>query len=483
MITLKDKIAYAVAHGEPLPLKGHTKLILEDVRDGSQKVVESDNMITNAISSILANNWEGSADFSSLQPLRSLFGGVLLFQDEIEEDEDNYMPPNDLVNPLVAHAGDIANNTGSSLRGSPVTSDIEITDTSIKNVWLWDNSSGNGTIQTVCLCPDTLGNMGLKPYDEDASAISFNPLSNMTPTWSKGSDLFRPVTKEAYYQYPISVDEDGKTGKALWISGTTFTETTVRHDWLSFGIMRDRKVWQKVSERTATIRTFDLNKSSVFETDTHYWIYQITSATSLKIDKVAKSNMAVTQADITYSGVSFFTGNIGDSAHPMNIAFPRNPYDGTYLYLPNSSNNGFVAVNPSDNSDVFALDRTVQLATGVMPYTRSEANQFMRPITINSGLILGGNYIINGASVYQIKELNGLLVDNANYAGQCIVDTIKRGASLYGSVHQWYWDANRTGDGSALMKMFLSSINVLPEAKVKTTSQTMRVIYTLTEAT
>lgn len=477
-ITLREKILYAKAHGEPLSLKGHTKLILEDIRDGSQKVVECDNMITNAVSSILANNWEANTNFNSIMPLRHMFGGVMCFQDEIEEDADNFMPPNDLVNPLVAHAGDSANNTGSLLRGSPVTSDFEITDTSIKQVWLWDNTQGNGTIRTVCLCSGKMGNMGLKPFNDE-----FCPIEGVAQSFDAATILYT-ADKESFYKYPISISDDGKTGKAIWISGTTFTETTVRHDWLAHGIMRTKTDWQKVSERTATIRTFDLNKSSVFEDDTHYWIYEITSSTSLKIDKVAKSNMAVTQADITFSGISMYTGNIGNTSRPINIAFPRFAYDGTYLYLPNASANGFIAVNPSDNSDVFALDGTLNIATGIYSYDMSTYGmQNMRPIVMNDGLIVGNNYIINGRTAYQTKETKNVNLQENYFGGNCIMDTIRRGSSLYTVNHQWYSTNRDIWFGTALNHIALASINVLPEAKTKSTSQTMRVIYTLTEDT
>lgn len=477
-ITLHDRILMAKAHGEPLPLKGHTKLILEDIRDGSQKVVESDNMITNAVSSILANNWEANTNFNSIMPLKKMFGGVMLFQDEIEEDEDNIMPPNDLVNPLVAHAGDLANDTGSLLRGSPVTSDFEITDTSIKSVWLWDNTQGNGTIQTVCLCSGKMGNMGLKPFNDE-----FCPIEGMAHYFNATGILYT-ADKESFYKYPISISEDGKTGKAIWISGTTFTETTVRHDWLAHGIMRTKTDWQKVSERTATIRTFNLAKSSVFEDDTHYWIYEITSSTSLKIDKVAKSNMAVSQADITFNGISMYTGNIGNTSRPINIAFPRFAYDGTYLYLPNSSANGFVAVNPTDNSDVFALDGTINIAKEINAYdTSTYGMQNMRPIVMNDGLIVGNNYIINGNTAYQTKETRDINLTDNYFGGKCIIDTIRRGSSLYTVNHQWYSTSREIWFGTALNHIALVSINVLPEAKTKSTSQTMRVIYTLTEDT
>ena len=256
-MNLIERMAHCYARGEQMPIKGHAKIILADPITGKPKeIVESDNMVTNAVASVLANNYCGTTDFSRIMPLRKLFGGVLLFQNALTENADLYNIPSDLVSPQIAHAGDLPNDTASVLRGSPVPSDFEITDTSIKQVWFWPTTAGNGTINSVCLCPSTMGNMGTKPFNAE-----FSPLSQL------GMDTDIPnnsaVSKEDFYKYPISISQDGLKGKCIWISGTTFTETTVRHDFIKFGIMRDPNTWTKESERTATIRTFNLAKSSV----------------------------------------------------------------------------------------------------------------------------------------------------------------------------------------------------------------------------
>lgn len=474
-LTLMEKVFSCAQRGEILPIKGHTKIILADPLTGKPKeIVESDNMVTNAVASVLANNYCGTTDFSRTMPLRKLFAGVMLFQNEMAESADGYNVPSDLINPMIAHAGDLANDTESFLRGSPVPSDYEITDTSIKQVFFWPTTHGNGTIRCCCCVPATFGNMGAKPFNDQ-----FSPLSQLGMDTSIPNNM--SVSKEDFYKYPISISADGLTGKCLWISGTTFTETTVRHDFTKFGIMRGINDWTKESERTATIRTFNINKTSVFEDDDYYWIYEITSSTSLKIDKVAKSDMTVTQGDVTFSGVAFSTSNIGLSDRPLNIATPRFAYDGTYLYLPNSTGNGFVAVNPNDSSDAFALDGTVNLRLTPEAYG-SGHTEGANPVVISSGFIVGQNYLINGNTVYQTKEYQDIQMSSENYDRRIYMDLIRRGASVYGIGHQWWWASYRAGQGSLLLQTFLSTINNVDEV-VKTSARTMSVIYTLREAT
>ena len=118
-LSLVEKMISCYQRGETMPIKGHAKIVLADPITGKPKeIIESDNIVTNAVASILANNYEGTSDFQNakLSPLRNLFGGVLLFQNPLTENADNYNVPSELVSPLIAHAGDVPNNTESLLR-------------------------------------------------------------------------------------------------------------------------------------------------------------------------------------------------------------------------------------------------------------------------------------------------------------------------------------------------------------------------------
>ena len=72
-ISIVERMVAAYAKGEPMPLKGHAKVILADGLTGKvQEVVESDNMVTNAVADILSKNWGGTAQFHTILPLRNL---------------------------------------------------------------------------------------------------------------------------------------------------------------------------------------------------------------------------------------------------------------------------------------------------------------------------------------------------------------------------------------------------------------------------
>lgn len=477
-LTLEEKIKDASQHNETVPLKGQIKLVLEDVRDGTQQVEEVHNIQTDAVQTILNHNFSGLANYASLLPLRQLYGGVFCFQNAQLEMASNFYPPCDLDNPLIAHAGDAANNTGSTLRGSPVTNDFVITDTSIKQVWLWDNTQGNGHIESISLVPALLGNMGLKPYDDE-----FSPFSTM----GNGTEIVGSSTLDdtEIVDYPFNISDDGKTSTSIYMDGTSFKEITVRHDYFAFGIMRGVDDFQTVTSRTATIRAGASGGSRiVFDDASYYYVAQAyydsqTSKYGLYIDKISKETFAVTQADVQYETVTLYTGTIYEDMKGTQRTFA---FDGTYLYFPNNAGTGFVKLNLSDTSDKMAIDGTISIGMGRTPVA-SAGRQYSTPIAINSGLVLGSNYIINGAKAYPIKHTSQIFVSDGNYGNNSNLILVQKGASMYAKTRYYRASAYRTTQGNLVCNMFISSIANLPQARNKSTSQTMRVEYTSTEQT
>lgn len=469
-LSLVEKARYARMHNETVPLKGHVKLILEDVRDGSKKIEEGHNLITDAVASVLEDNWCGLSNFASIFPLKNLHGGCMMFQDPITPSAGNFNPPSELTNPLVAHAGNIAPEsdwTGKK-RGTPVPSEYLEDDTSIKQVWLWDNTQGNAPqISTVCLCPQNIGNFGLTPTQARQYTSRYS-ISSAIPRITSYS-------RALCMQNPFSIDDDGKTGKAIYLSGTTFEEITVRHDWIAFGIMRDATTWQEVSSRTATVRTAQ-NKTNIFEDDDYYYVYTITGADDIQIDRVSKTDMTVTQMDmVDIGGISLYTGDFANQ--PMQRMTAMFGYDGRYLYLPNSAGNGFVAINPNDSTDKMVLDGTVNLYLNYTNISDNNVNKH-NALVISEGLVFGDYYIINGASVYP-KTATLSPVNDGD--GRKRGSLYRHGASVYGinNSNQNY----EMHQGPILIPFFLSSIYPLESPVHKTTSQTMRLEYTIEEQT
>ena len=468
-MNLVEKIVRAYQNNETMPLKGHTKITLTDVNTGKQEVIEQDNMVTNAVADLLAKNWCGLANFSSLLPLKNLFSGVLCFEGEITEDADGYNPPNSDDCDQICHAGDEAHTTADVTRGQPNIGEQVVTDTSIKQVWDF-STSVQGEIRTVCLVPGTFGNMGLKPYN-----TLYNPMSSF------GDNKYVDTTWSAdrAKKYPFTIASDGKTAKMVSVSGTTFTETTMRHDYFAFGIMRSATDWQTVSTRTATLGTsFDNAHSFIFD-DADYYYVATPSSSSLAIDKISKTDMTVTSSTYSPTGVTLFTGSLGYQGWFFPNTFMRIfAFDGTYLYYPNGDGNKFIKMNLSNAADVTEISDTITI--NPTRVSGNDGEQFMSPIVINDGLILGDNYVINGDHAYQIKQVRQVGGSGGYSAYTRYLDAIKMGSATYGNAVSLYEGAS-AGQSCVLNKMMLSTICVLDSVVNKLSSTTMKIEYTLTE--
>ena len=155
-------------------LKGHVKITLHNVMNHKTEVIEGDNVVTNYLGDVLANNYLSGLNLSSMLPLADKwFGGVLAFRNafstvtidgNVVPDPSKYYPEGDDVNPLIAHAGDTAPATASIVaqdykRGSPVS--VTKTSNSIKFGWQWLPSQGCGIINAISLTHVDTGNAGI----------------------------------------------------------------------------------------------------------------------------------------------------------------------------------------------------------------------------------------------------------------------------------------------------------------------------------
>ena len=468
-MNLIDKMVRAYQRNETMPLKGHTKITLTDVHTGETKVIEKDNMVTNAVAEIFAKNWCGLARFADILPIRNLFGGVLCFEGEVTESANNYNPPNDNANELICHAGDEAHSTGEATRGQPNVAEWDVQDTSIKYVWDF-STSVQGEIRTVCLCPATLGNMGLKPY-----SATYHPLRSFGDNKETGTtswDVDKAKT------FPFTIASDGKSCKSVYANGTTFTEYSIRHDFFAFGIMRDSTTWQVTDTRTATLTDSFDNKSFIWDDDDYYYVGKATTSTKLVYDKISKTDMSVTNVEYTVTGLTLYTGAMGSNAR--NFCMRTYAYDGTYLYMPNGDGNKFVKLNLGNASDVDEIPETLTIHFGNHPSIGGNGEQFMSPIVISPGLIVGDNYVINYGHAYQIRQARQLGGSSGNSASARFCDVIKVGAGTYGNA---WTDANsaQAGQSAILNSMVLTTINSLDDVVNKTSSTTMKIEYTLTE--
>lgn len=183
-------------------LKGHVKLTLKDAETGEiQKVVEGDNIFTNALPDIITQcNYFGCMDYSQILPLwEKWFGGCLLYTDPFpvdeateEPDPNDYFIKNDSVNKLIAHAGDTFTSDirDDPKRGMPNTYLQQRSPQSITMGWQWGPTQGNGQISAISLCHKDVGNCG--------TGSNSNAFKTLQPMIDGGKSNLTPWPKNPY---------------------------------------------------------------------------------------------------------------------------------------------------------------------------------------------------------------------------------------------------------------------------------------------
>lgn len=147
-------------------IKGHTKIELMDVHTGNKEVVEHDNMITNAVYDLC--NPQYPLFPSELQvpainynnPLiESIFGGIMLWEDALNDDADDYVFPHGVG--CTGYACNKANSGVNNMMGTYNASESGYqTDGSHKKVWDFSTAQANGIISSLSLVPTMTGNVG-----------------------------------------------------------------------------------------------------------------------------------------------------------------------------------------------------------------------------------------------------------------------------------------------------------------------------------
>lgn len=146
-------------------LKGHLQIDLHNEITGENQQIKQDNMVTNALGDLLglaANvGAKGINHFDDLLPASTkALGGLFMFDGTLAEDVNNVHFPMDVH--LTGHAGQETDTT-SKLGGSINKAESGRTDTGYVNVWDFSTSQANGTIASLAL---THSRAGVNPFEK-----------------------------------------------------------------------------------------------------------------------------------------------------------------------------------------------------------------------------------------------------------------------------------------------------------------------------
>ena len=485
-------------------LHGHVKLTLKNVHNGKTEVIEGDNIVTDAVKDIMKANYLGGIDYSKMFPLwQKWFGGVLCFgsafaipQGETDPDPADYYPTSD--NALIAHAGQTAidvDHDDDMKRGNPLTSSYVSTASSMKVVFEWGTTHGNGTIRSIALTHSDTGSYGLGSNTYNFKN-DFEPLEKLNVSSSFWNQL--TVENDDVKNVQIMYDEThglSFTNEGGLYQATDFLFKVKKLAYTKSGLFQTLSATDELDrEFYVTVPITIWNKPCYyFDYENKYlWLfYNLKTDTTLDIDPETGNSIITyciidceneqlvnlgTEQDPVYKKTIY--SDAGDIA-PLGVQqdYVNILKVGNYFYFPTSSNptwhiyngvnvNGLKKINITNTSDQ-------------TPVSFNETQKFYQSFMGKSDIFVNSGRVINGTTGYTCKptletvdnQLHNHLFSSPDRPST-YAQPEKIGTSVTSITKPQFILAN---------KLILATKYNLAGAITKSTSQSMTLEYTLTE--
>lgn len=386
-------------------LKGHVKITLHNPTTGKNEVVEGDNIVTNAVRDIMAANYMGGVDYSKMFPLwQKWYGGILCYENAHPTVEGNISPDDYFAytqsqNPLTAHAGGTiidSDHDDDMKRGNPAALSRVFTENSVKQVWEWSPSHGNGKITSLSLTHADTGDAGL---GSDSYAFrNFSPVENISLLSNRGASAV-DEQQNVIARYDDSHGIFFLKGEGSYSFHTASSKITVFIKKIAFG---QAGLFQEQAATLALARSFTVDTSITFNCQPSYyfdevnkrlWLFHnntgVSGAPSWSKNTVSYSVIdCESEEEIDHGTITSDTNDLAPMSYDMP-SVPRFHYwniikDGNYVYLPTSNKNsgewqpnvtGFKKINLTSQAD-------------------QETISFLEVLTYERAILKGGNFLI-----------------------------------------------------------------------------------------
>jgi len=499
---IRDRFDVQPLTGVKIPkLKGHVKLTLHNCRTGKNEVYEGENIVTNAVSDIFANNHLGAINYSSLLPLWSnWYGGILCYEQAHSDptDPDDYYPQARNVSALTAHAGDIAYTGADDMsRGSPLTDSTSqiLTESSVKQTWEWGTTQGNGYIRAISLTHKDTGNFGLGA--ESAGFASFSPFENITGTLSTQS-FGAASPHDCFIKYDANHCLSFHIGGTFEVGHTKFATTeftiAVKKLAISEAGLHDLTLPSTTYQRefTLTLPFTVYCQPSYYFDDTNKYLWIFSNLTAVNAYSNTTVNYAVIDCEnetVTDSGtIVSDTATLAPTSMEKNsasgwdydtgvIRFANIKVQNGYVWFPTSSGADFGYGSQSDSKfNVTGFKKiNINNQSDQSTITASSTIDQFAPAFSSGNIIVGLGYVVNGDKVYSCANP----ISGNNTTPFCVPQapttlvTVTNGKTVASSGAR-YMFAN---------KLVNTTKFNLDSPAQKLSSQRMTIDYTLTEIT
>ena len=426
-------------------IHGHTKIELTDVKTGKKQVIEHDNtfqagVLASYMRSLGAfnNNPFDNDTWNSNAKWRNLVGGILLFRDAIDDSngEVPYMPSG---NQMTANGAYGVTNAGTPVElGTWNSIESTVGASSIVMVYDWDTSHGNGTIGAICLTSETGGYIGYgNPSGGTASARNLytNQNSRAVDRFVYNGYRYR-CTSDGIYKSKITVDE-----------GSVFegVETLIPHTW-----GEDMANWACDVQNGKIISYYssyymNIQPNQTFQIE----VFDCENETFTSVTCTNGSSNAINARKVTAGNGYFVIGTRYDGTSGGSPYHRFNYLTGAYVDdLPMGG----------DNYPTYGL-----IAPDLEFYGGTWTNVGIKTDKTDNNSWLPTNGVIGDSS-----STNNFMSIEYNEDYDCLFYV--RGQSASGEVKAFK------------NPLYLATVNNLSSPVTKNNTQTMKVTYTLTEA-
>lgn len=445
-----------------MAIKGKSIIELYNSNTKVKEKYVNENIVTNALSILFNQNYKAGTNsmFSNLLPLyKKALGGIILFDNTIEENVNTVIAPN-----TVGCTGYASNDTyGSSdlNRGSMNSAETKLLDNGMQLVFDFATSQANGDIGCISLTSAEGGKIGYgsKSYYTNESKALFNKYHN-TQTF---------IETMSYRRRTFCIDD-----YSYQIYASSTTQLVIKkglHSHKNISLCGDYTQVSKSEtitlDLTNSLTTSD-NDLNAFYDNGYFYVYRVVDTSTINMVKISIEDFTFTEFQIT-SNALFSTSSGYDFTGRVALR------DG-YFYVLGTT---FNKVYKYAESDPTTLVKTITLSR-----TASYGNIWHDG---HGYIIVGGIAIIDGNDEERHLQasLSNLITNVSYYHYKCgCGNDLDSGLIYYMPYYTYASGAGvpyRYYEGLAYRTNYLATINNLDSVVTKTAQKVMKVTYTLTE--
>lgn len=479
---IADRFEMPNVRGADFPrFRGDVKLTLHNCKNGKTEVYEDHNVQTNALKDIFANNYGGLLNYQNFADLYNTWlGGVLVFSNPLDVSSsgwaDDYGIPARTSNPCVAHAGQttLSDQADDLTRGNPDSAQTVLQNGSVKMVWEWGTSAGNGTISSLGLTHADVGSYGCGVVSQaQQSLVPFADIGNQSRSYAYGDNAVSPMAinnNTAYsfyladnttvniYKAPVNDSKFKLQGGSLYPLTDYATKITATLP-SSYAIAGHGDCYYHWD--------FANNKLILFGVPTE-------SGTTLYRDDIDLTSGNVTHSAITVTGAKLWKFKTWNSptGYVSSLPIPTKAmmYYGCLFVYSNEPRGSYNIDHPRR---IFKIDlsNTANI-TEVDVTDFEEFDYYGATLTANriaslGGIIVNDSMLINGDKTFKIGGSYCGRGGNRNY--------------MYDGISSPSLGIGESTNVVSACKLYLATKWNLPSTVTKTSAQSMTVEYTLTE--